>query len=70
MREPRSPIRVLLVDDHQVVRSGFRRLIEQSAVVCAEAASGEQAHLVYRECEPDVTVMDLAMPGMGGQPGI
>jgi len=61
-----ATIRVLLVDDHEVVRSGFRRLIEQSAIVCAEAADGDEAYRVYAQCNPDVTVMDLNMPGMGG----
>lgn len=61
-----EPLRVLLVDDHEVVRSGFRRLIEQSAVVCAEAADGEEAYRIYGKCSPDVTVMDLSMPGLGG----
>jgi DNA-binding NarL/FixJ family response regulator len=66
MNAAAAKIRVLLVDDHEVVRSGFRRLIEQSAIVCAEAADGEEAYRIYAQCNPDVTVMDLNMPGMGG----
>jgi two-component system invasion response regulator UvrY len=61
-------IRVLLVDDHAVVRTGFRLLLHSVAEmsVVAEAESGEIACRLYLELEPDVVVMDLAMPGMGG----
>jgi DNA-binding NarL/FixJ family response regulator len=64
----RGSIRVLLVDDHAVVRAGFRRLLEQtpSIRVVAEAASGEEAYRCFAESRPDVTVLDLSMPGMGG----
>lgn len=60
--------RVMLVDDHAVVRSGLRRMLEQrhQMEVVAEADSGEQAYQLYGECLPDVAVMDLSMPGMGG----
>jgi two-component system invasion response regulator UvrY len=60
-------IRVMLVDDHALVRVGFRMLLaDQQVEVVAEADSGEEA---CRECarvRPDVVVMDLSMPGMGG----
>jgi two-component system invasion response regulator UvrY len=61
-------IRVLLVDDHAVVRMGFRLLLQSVAEmsVVAEADSGEVACQLYLELSPDVVVMDLAMPGMGG----
>lgn len=61
-------IRVLLVDDHAVVRMGFRLLLQSQAdmAVIAEAESGEMACHRYSELRPDVVVMDLAMPGMGG----
>ncbi|HET9391266.1 MAG TPA: response regulator transcription factor [Steroidobacteraceae bacterium] len=61
-------IRVLLVDDHAVVRTGFRLLLQsQSDIsVVAEAHSGETACQIYSEVTPDVVVMDLGMPGMGG----
>jgi two-component system, NarL family, invasion response regulator UvrY len=61
-------IRVLLVDDHAVVRMGFRLLLQSVAdmSVVAEAESGEAACQLYAELNPDVVVMDLAMPGMGG----
>jgi two-component system, NarL family, invasion response regulator UvrY len=61
-------IRVLLVDDHAVVRMGFRLLLQSVAEmsVVAEAESGEAACQLYLELNPDVVVMDLAMPGMGG----
>jgi two-component system invasion response regulator UvrY len=61
-------IRVLLVDDHAVVRVGFRLLLQTSSdvVVVAEAESGELACQRYTEAQPDVVVMDITMPGMGG----
>jgi two-component system, NarL family, invasion response regulator UvrY len=61
-------IRVLLVDDHAVVRTGFRLLLQSigGISVVAEADSGEAACQLYSELEPDVVVMDIAMPGMGG----
>jgi two-component system, NarL family, invasion response regulator UvrY len=60
-------IRVLLVDDHAVVRTGFRLLLQSLAdlSVVAEADSGEAACQIYVDLAPDVVVMDLAMPGMG-----
>jgi two-component system invasion response regulator UvrY len=59
---------VLLVDDHAVVRMGFRLLLQSTAEmsVVAEADSGEAACQLYPDLMPDVVVMDLAMPGMGG----
>lgn len=59
---------VMLVDDHAVVRMGFRLLLEGSPdfKVVAEAESGEDAVRMYSEVNPDVVVMDLSMPGIGG----
>lgn len=61
-------ISILLADDHEVVRAGYRRLLENTSgiEVVAEAASGEEACSRYSELQPDVVVMDLTMPGMGG----
>ncbi len=61
-------IRVLLVDDHAVVRMGFRLLLQSTAdiTVIGEADSGESACRLFLELKPDVVVMDIAMPGMGG----
>ncbi len=61
-------IKVLLVDDHAVVRTGFRLLLQSQPDinVVAEAQSGEAACQMYTELTPDVVVMDLGMPGMGG----
>jgi two-component system, NarL family, invasion response regulator UvrY len=61
-------IRVMLVDDHAVVRTGFRLLLQSipEMSVIGEAESGEVAIQRYSELTPDVLVMDLAMPGMGG----
>lgn len=62
------PIRVMLADDHAVVRMGFRLLLEGSPdiKVVAEAESGEEALKVYSEVKPDVLVLDISMPGIGG----
>lgn len=61
-------ITVLLVDDHAVVREGYRRLLErtQDIRVVAEAATGEDAYRLYAEVRPDVVVLDLSLPGIGG----
>jgi two-component system invasion response regulator UvrY len=60
-------IRVMLVDDHAVVRMGFRMLLATAQMeVVAEAESGEQACRDYPLVRPDVLVMDISMPGMGG----
>jgi two-component system, NarL family, invasion response regulator UvrY len=60
-------IRVMLVDDHALVRMGFRMLLADAKVeVVAECDSGEQACIDYARTRPDVVVMDLSMPGMGG----
>lgn len=63
-----SKIRVLLADDHEVVRAGYHRLLECNTeiTVIAEAASGEEAYQRYLVHRPDVVVMDLTMPGIGG----
>jgi len=58
----------MLVDDHAVVRAGVRRLLEQDAkfIVVAEAETGERAYQIFGDHLPDITVIDLSMPGMGG----
>jgi two-component system response regulator NreC len=61
-------MRVLLVDDHTIVREGLRLLLAEhpDVEVVGEAADGEEALRKARELKPDVVVMDLAMPGIGG----
>ena len=63
-----STIRIMLVDDHAVVRAGVRRLLEQDNrfLVVSECDSGERAYQQFGEYLPDITVIDLSMPGMGG----
>lgn len=63
-----SKIRVLVADDHAIFRFGLRKLIDQQRdmQVIAEAANGHEALRAYSELRPDVTVMDLRMPGLDG----
>ncbi len=62
-----AAIRVMLVDDHALVRMGFRMLLADARIeVVTEADTGEQACQEYPQVRPDVVVMDLSMPGMGG----
>ena len=60
-------LRVLIVDDHDLFRTGLRNLLEEEGVVIVgEAGTGAEAVRIVRELAPDVVVMDLNMPGMGG----
>jgi two-component system invasion response regulator UvrY len=61
-------IRVFLVDDHELVRTGIRRILDEVQDICVvgEAADGDSALKEIRRLEPDVVLMDLNMPGMGG----
>lgn len=63
-----APIRILLVDDHKVLRSGLRMLLdaEGDMEVVGEASTGEEGVEKAAELRPDVVVMDISMPGMGG----
>ncbi len=63
-----NKLTVLLADDHEVVRAGYRRLLDstEDIEVVAEATDGEQACQLYLEHRPGVVVMDLTMPGIGG----
>lgn len=61
-------ITVLLVDDHVLVRKGIKRLLDDvdDINVIAEAGTGEQAIRIVKELKPDVVLMDVSMPGIGG----
>jgi len=63
-----APTRIMIADDHPVVREGFAAMIgtEPDMTVVAQARSGEEAIDLFRRVRPDVTLMDLRMPGMGG----
>jgi len=64
----KETVQILLVDDHEVVRGGVRRLLEQvdHFKVIAEASSGEEAYQLMSDIHPDVVVMDISMSGMSG----
>jgi DNA-binding NarL/FixJ family response regulator len=67
MLEPTSSPRVLLVDDHEIYRAGLRGLLEEQGIdIVGEAVSGEDALAVVESKHPNVVIMDLNMPGMGG----
>jgi len=59
---------VMLVDDHAVVREGYRAVLQKQPGlrVVAEAADGVEAYRLFKEINPDLVIMDLAMPGIGG----
>ena len=60
-------MRILLVDDHAIVRAGLRRLLGgQGALEIVEAASGRDALSRYRDARPDIVILDLNLPGIGG----
>ncbi|HZS77051.1 MAG TPA: response regulator transcription factor [Ktedonobacteraceae bacterium] len=67
-QEQSDIIRILLVDDHALVREGTRRLLETESdfAVIAEASNGEEAVDMARRLHPHIAIMDIAMPGMGG----
>lgn len=64
----RPPIKVLLIDDHPVLRAGLANLLalEEDLVVVGQAGSGEAAVGLWKSCRPDVCLLDLSMPGMSG----
>ncbi|EIC27909.1 response regulator [Methylomicrobium album] len=61
-------INILLVDDHAIIREGYRALLAKQTglQVIAEAADGAEAYLRFKECKPDLMVTDLSLPGIGG----
>jgi DNA-binding NarL/FixJ family response regulator len=68
MAEADNPIRVILADDHAVVRKGIREFLEigGGVIVVAEASDGLEAMRLIREHRPDVAVLDIQMPGQSG----
>ena len=66
--ETNQLIRVMLVDDHAVVRAGYKRFIELNPDirVIAEATTGEEAYELIKQIQVDVVILDLSMPGQGG----
>src|ERR1700751_5289610 len=72
MNDGAAPIRILAVDDHPVVRQGIAALvsIQPDMVLVGEASDGREAIQLFRTHRPDVTLMDLQMPGMNGVDGL
>ncbi len=68
MMAEKATIRLLLVDDHEIVRAGLRMLFmaEPDVTIAGEASSGEDAVAAVEALHPDVVLMDVAMPGIGG----
>jgi DNA-binding NarL/FixJ family response regulator len=68
MNKPIKPIRVLLADDHTLVRAGIRALLEKlpDVEVLAEASDGREVLSLLKKLEPTVILMDVAMPGLNG----
>ncbi len=68
MMNPFTPIRVLIADDHAIVRQGLAAIIDRDLemTMISQAEDGQQAIDLFREHQPDVTLMDLRMPQMGG----
>ena len=60
--------RVMLADDHAIVREGYRALLQKQnrLQVVAEAENGADAYRIYKEAKPDLVIMDISMPGIGG----
>jgi DNA-binding NarL/FixJ family response regulator len=65
---PARPVRIIVADDHDVVRSGFARLLDSQSefTVVGTAPNGAEAVRIGRELQPDVVLMDIRMPGMNG----
>lgn len=63
-----SKVRILLVDDHAIVREGYRSLLQKQSdfEVIAEAVDGQQAYIEYKQSKPDLVIMDISLPGQGG----
>jgi len=63
-----NTISIMLVDDHAIVREGYRSLLQKqdNMDVVAEASDGQQAYLEYKNHQPDIVIMDISMPGQGG----
>jgi NarL family two-component system response regulator LiaR len=68
MKTPNDPVRILIVDDHALLRKAVRRLLESQREfeVCGEAEDGEQAVAKAAELKPQVVILDIVMPGMNG----
>lgn len=63
-----TPIKILMVDDHAIVREGYRALLEKQASMGAviEASSGEEAYFLFKQHRPDLIIMDLSLPDQSG----
>jgi two-component system, NarL family, invasion response regulator UvrY len=68
MSRARGLTRVMLADDHAIVREGYRSLLQKQdgVEVVAEAGDGAAAYQVYKAVKPDLVIMDVSMPGIGG----
>jgi DNA-binding NarL/FixJ family response regulator len=67
-RDPRRQVRILLADDHDIVREGLRKLLEGQPrwTICGEASNGREAVTLCHELRPDIVVLDVSMPELNG----
>jgi len=67
-RDPTKPIRVVLADDHPIVRAGVREMLKQvpGVEIVGEAGDGREAVELVKTTRPDVVFMDISMPGLNG----
>jgi len=63
-----KPVRILIADDHEIVREGLRAMIERQTgwEVCGEASTGREAVTQAAKLNPDIIIMDIGMPELGG----
>lgn len=65
-QSPPRPVRILIVDDHEVIRAGLAALLRPNWTICGEAVGGDQAIEQAKKLKPELVILDISMPGIGG----